>query len=303
MPRIIVVAESATEAEAASQILAASGTEAEALVIEPDPGAQLRARVELHTRELQHVERLATLGTLAAGTAHEVNNMLTHLLAILYDANRTLAWLDQSPDSDASRARLHRDIQSALDACDQLRALTRGMTQYSSSSKTELMDAHLGPLLAEAIQIVSPEVKPGTDIECTIADETPSVRVNPAKICQVFVNLLTNAAHAIAAQTSGQGGIRIATVLEGEDVRIDVADTGCGIEPAIASRVFEPFFTTKRDEAGTGLGLSVSRTIVAEHGGQLRFFSDVGEGTTFSVILPAVGSPKIEARTRSCHRR
>jgi two-component system, NtrC family, sensor kinase len=286
--RIVVGASSTEEAEAARELLETKGARVEAVVVEPDPSPPIAAEAGGAEPDPHHLERLATLGTLAAGTAHEVNNLLTHLLATLYDASRTLTWLDQADgDAAAPRARLRRDVDGALESCYQLRTLARGITQYSSLGGAGVMDTDLESLLDEALQIAGPELRRRAQIERTFHPATPRVRVNPSRICQVFVNLLTNAAHAIAARGgAAPGKIRISAMLDGERARVDIADTGCGIGPAAASRIFEPFFTTKTDEAGTGLGLPVSRAIIDEHGGELSFTSEVGEGTTFSVHLP-----------------
>jgi two-component system, NtrC family, sensor kinase len=286
-----VVAPSAHEAESARRILETSGVSAEAVVVhrgQDDPQAASGREAE---RDTHHLERLATLGTLAAGTAHELNNLLTHLLATLYDACRTLTFLEEECDFDASRARLRRDLDGALDASYQLRALARGITQYSSLGGGDVMETDLPSLLDEALQIAGPELKRNARIERSFAPTTPRVRVNPSRICQVFVNLLTNAGHAIAGRDdAAEGRIRITTGVEGDRARVDVSDSGCGIAPEVASRIFEPFFTTKGEATGTGLGLPVSRAIVEEHGGELRFFSEVGVGTTFSVFLPALSN-------------
>jgi two-component system, NtrC family, sensor kinase len=285
--RVVVVAPSAQEAELARRALEESGVAVEAVVVEGEGHAPVPDCVRSTERDTHHLERLATLGTLAAGTAHELNNLLTHLLATLYDASRTLTSLDAG-DLDTTRARLRRDVDDALDASYQLRALARGITQYSSLGGPALMEADLPALLDEAMQIAGPELRRRAKIERSYAPDTPRVRVNPSKLCQVFVNLLTNAGHAIADRGDHEvGRIRISACRDEGRARIDVSDSGCGISQAVASRIFEPFFTTKGEEAGTGLGLPVSKAIVEEHGGELRFSSEVGVGTTFSVYLPA----------------
>ena len=108
---------------------------------------------------------------------------------------------------------------------------------------------------------------------------------NPSQLNQVFLNLVTNGAQAI----EGAGSIRVRTTTEGGCVRIDVSDTGSGIPPEVLPRIFESFYTTKARGVGTGLGLSIALEIVREHGGDIRVDTAVGQGTTFSVLLPVAG--------------
>jgi two-component system, NtrC family, sensor kinase len=123
--------------------------------------------------------------------------------------------------------------------------------------------------------------------------DLPAVRCHVGDLNQVFLNLIVNAAHAIGdvvGQSGSKGMIRIKTSLEGETVRIDIADTGAGIPEAIRHRIFEPFFTTKEVGKGTGQGLAIARSIiVTKHGGNLTFNSEVGKGTTFTIRLPTSG--------------
>ncbi len=286
--RVIVVAPSAAEAESVKKALEGSGSEVEVIVTTSDSTPVIPAEA-VADPDAHHLERLATLGTLAAGTAHEVNNLLTHLVATLYDASRLVAGLDEAGGTgeDAARARLRRDIDAALDTCHELRRLASGVTQYSSLGDSGAADTDIDSLLDEALTIAGPELATRARIDRAVAPDTPRVRVNRSKLCQVFVNLLTNAAHAIAARGDSPGVIRIEAGLDGDRARIDITDSGCGIAPSVASRVFEPFFTTKGEDAGTGLGLAVSRAIVVEHGGEVQLASEVGSGTTFSVFLPA----------------
>ena len=128
--------------------------------------------------------------------------------------------------------------------------------------------------------------------------ELPPVYCHVGDLNQVFLNLIVNSAHAISdvvGKSGTRGRITVRTVSEGAKVRIEIADTGCGIPPAIHERVFDPFFTTKEVGRGSGQGLAISRSIVVDkHGGSLTFESEVGKGTTFTIVLPVNGSRAAE---------
>lgn len=288
--RIVIVASGADEAAYARALLEEEDFEVQVVVVEGELDEQPARQPTAVEWDDHHLERLATLGTLAAGTAHEVNNLVTHLLATLYDASRSLSGLASSErgGNEERARRVRHDLESAVDACDQLRALARGITEYSNPAESGVIVTDLATILDETLHITGPELRRRAHIERAIGADTPRVRVNPSKLFQVFVNLLTNAAHAVSVRGSAGARIRIGTTREGGRARVDIEDTGCGIAPEVAARVFDPFFTTKSDESGTGLGLSVSRSIVEELGGELTFSSAVGKGTTFSVYLPAV---------------
>ena len=288
--RVVILAGSAEEAESAKRVLERESFDVGAVVVGAGEEAAPTPPDAEHGAEAHRVERLATLGTLAAGTAHEVNNLLTHLLATLYDVTRTLTWLRSTAGADleAPVARVCRGADDAVEACYQLRALARGITQYGQPATHNLSDVSVASVLDEAVQLVIPQLKRRAHLERHFAHGLPRIRANPAKLCQVFVNLLLNAAHAIDDGGSPrEHTIGLSAALDGQRVRVDVRDSGRGIDPQHAPRVFEPFFTTRTGEDGTGLGLSVSRQIAHDHGGEIQFSTEVGAGTTFSVWLPA----------------
>jgi signal transduction histidine kinase len=149
----------------------------------------------------------------------------------------------------------------------------------------------LNKSLRDTLTVAHNEYKYVADIECHCGD-LPPVVCNGGDLNQVFLNLIVNAAHAIAGRRKQDGGggrglIRVCTAREGDMAVISVADDGCGIPESIRHRVFDPFFTTKEVGKGTGQGLSISRSVVVDHhGGSLSFDSEVGRGTTFFVRIP-----------------
>ena len=143
--------------------------------------------------------------------------------------------------------------------------------------------------LARTLNIVHNELKYKAEVRQAY-EEIPEIRCLPGQLNQVFMNLLVNAAQAIDQR--GEVGVR--AWVEGEEVCVEVADTGCGMPPEVVRRIFEPFFTTKPAGKGTGLGLSISYGIVKRHGGHIEVDSEVGRGTTFRVVLPVIGPSEAE---------
>jgi signal transduction histidine kinase len=156
----------------------------------------------------------------------------------------------------------------------------------------EMAPADLNAAIENTLIVAANEYRYLAELETDLA-ELPPVYCNIGDINQVLLNLIVNASHAIAdangsaGATDAKGTIRVGTRIDGDDVLITVADTGCGIPDDVSSRIFDPFFTTKDVGRGTGQGLAISRTIVNEkHGGSLTFQTAAGEGTTFELRLP-----------------
>jgi len=224
-------------------------------------------------RELRHVERLDSLGHLAGGIAHDFNNILAVITAYAQDVAGVLG--DQHP----SRPDLDRIGQAASRAA----ALTRQLLIFSrlEPSKPEVLDLNL--VVTDTKQLLGRTI--GEDIRLTteLAPDLPAVLIDRSRLEQVIVNLVVNARAAMAAG----GSLTISSSTAGERVRLDVADTGTGMTPEVASRAFEPFFTTKGPGGGTGLGLSTAYGAVTEAGGDITLATAPGRGTTVTVWLPA----------------
>lgn len=232
----------------------------------------------------EHLERLATLGTLAASSAHEVNNLVTQLLASLHHLGVTV---DRLPVAGDQRQALDRALAASTHCGRRLRALARGMTSCACPPTTELSLMAITDALDEAIELVAPELKQHAILERDYAPALPPLRANPGKLCQVFLNLLVNAIHAVESDRCGANHhVYVTARVSDGRLRVDIRDTGPGIAPERLGRVFEPFFTTKPPGTGTGLGLAVSRDIVTELGGNIIVQSTPGHGATFSVLLP-----------------
>jgi PAS domain S-box-containing protein len=240
---------------------------------------------------LVHAGRLAAIGELASGVAHDINNPLTVILLSTEMAGRAMQAADpKAPPVDRLLA-WSNDVRKASKAIqklvEHLRNFSRGMVE-----KSELLDLY--DTIGDALfmtnnKIVGASVTARSDV----ARGKHLVNGCPNRLEQVFVNLIANACDAMAGRPRRELRICIEPCRrpEGDFWRCDVADTGAGIPENLLEEVFQSFFTTKEKGKGTGLGLSISRGIVAEHKGAIEVRSKVGEGTTFSVFLPRAELP------------
>jgi len=246
---------------------------------------------------LQQADRLASVGSMAAGVAHEINNPLAYVitnLELLQEAldGTTRTDVPHAPDVAAVDAQLQSRVSTilrdALDGSERVRRIVGDLKRFSRTADDEpdeAVDVHA--VLDVAVDISRNEIKHRACLVRTF-DEVPAVRGNEGRLTQVFVNLLVNAAHAITDEEDAKNRIELRTgVSEDGFVEISVSDTGCGIPSEIVDRIFDPFFTTKPQGMGTGLGLSICHGIVTRLGGSLRVESRVGEGTTVTVSLRA----------------
>ena len=222
-------------------------------------------------------EKLAEVGRLSAGIAHEINNPL----AVLSYAAQLLLREDLSADQKELAERIDSEV-------DRLKALTGGLLTFSSSRETRKRAVNLNEVLADVLRLVRYEFSRRS---ITLHEElgtVPLLLADPNKLKQVFINLTINAAQAM--KRSGTLTVRTETAAGGEVVAT-VSDTGPGIPPAVRKQLFTPFFSTKREGEGTGLGLYICRTIVVEHGGRIDVESQEGVGSTFRVVLPPLEVP------------
>jgi two-component system NtrC family sensor kinase len=239
-------------------------------------GASFNQMVEQLQRtqaELLHKEKLASMGQLAAGVAHEINNPLgtIHLYAG--------ALRKELPPDDPHRD----DLAVILRETDRCKTIVGDLLNFARQQEVLAQATDLHDLLEQAIAAVKPHPTfEQVMIQRDYAMGLPPIEADPAQLMQVFVNLLNNAAESI----DGAGTIRLTTRLAGSSVVVDVTDSGCGIPEENMPRLFTPFFTTKGPGRGTGLGLSIVYGIIKMHRGQITVKSRVGQGTTFTVTLP-----------------
>ena len=225
-------------------------------------------------QELLHKEKLASMGQLAAGVAHEINNPLGTIMLfadVMYN----------EADRDDPR---RKDLEMIINETTRCKNIVGSLLNFARQQKVMVQDTDVDALLDQAI--VEVEHQPsfdGIEINREFSADLPVIQADPEQLIQIFVNLLNNAAEAI----SGEGTITIATQPIGHQwVEINISDTGIGIPEEYLDKLFTPFFTTKPPGKGTGLGLSIVYGIVKMHRGQIITQSEVGKGSTFTIILP-----------------
>lgn len=288
---------------------------------------ELQLRTEIAERQRMEValhlkQRLESVGQLAAGIAHEINtpvqfvNDSVHFVrdtmqdyATLLKAHHTL--LDavaqgHDPHALANECRRleadldlpyllessPRALERALEGLERIATIVRSMKEFAHPDQREMSYVDFNRAVATTLEVARNEYKYVADVSTDLG-ELPAVRCYVGEINQVVLNLVVNAAHAIADGPGGQTGkgrIDVVTRQDGDEVLLEVRDSGCGIPDEIRDRIFDPFFTTKEVGRGTGQGLAISRSIVVDkHGGSMAVESAVNRGTTFTVRLPLNG--------------
>jgi PAS domain S-box-containing protein len=272
-------------------------------------------------RELRRSQKLESVGQLASGIAHEINTPVQfvgdnfrffehsfEMAFALIDAYRAALAPDRAPlswnercafvdtaermaDVDYLRTEVPRAIKEARDGVDRIATIVRAMRSFGHPDGAEQCPADINECLADTLAVARNELKYVATVETEFGD-LPAVSCYRGDVNQVFLNLLINAAHAIAEGRVGSqlGTITVRTRRDGDDIVISIGDTGVGIPDDARDRVFDPFFTTKEVGKGTGHGLALARSVVVDrHGGSLTFDSVAGAGTTFHVRIPIGG--------------
>jgi PAS domain S-box-containing protein len=272
--------------------------------------------------QLAQAQKLESIGQLAAGVAHEINTPVQFigdnarfLKGAVDDVWRVLGScrrirdpravteaasladeikaLEDAVDLPYLRDEMPKAIDQTLEGVQRVATIVRALKEFAHPDQKEKAAVDLNQALLSTLVVARNEIKCVADV-VTELGELPMVTCLPGEMNQVFLNLITNAAHAIAETVAGteqRGTIRVTTARDGEDILITVSDTGTGIPEAIRQRVFDPFFTTKEVGKGTGQGLAIARqVIVKRHGGTLAFETETGRGTTFFIRLPLDGT-------------
>jgi len=241
-------------------------------------------------RQLQQVQKMESIGTLAGGIAHDFNNMLGIIVG-----NTELA-MDDVPEWNAARQNLEEIRTASMRARD----MVKQIMAFSRQSPQEMKPVRMSPIIKESLKLLRSSIPTTIEIHQNISSESDTVRADPTQINQVLINLCTNAAHAMGEKAGvlevslehieldAHSAIHYHDLSSGKYVRLTVSDTGNGIEPKILERIFDPYFTTKKVGEGSGMGLSVIHGIVKSHGGGISVSSKPGKGTIFHVLFPYI---------------
>ncbi|MFY0526882.1 PAS domain S-box protein [Archangium gephyra] len=265
------------------------------LLFDGEPAVVSIARDVTEQRKLQSqlslADRMASMGTLAAGIAHEINNPLAFVisnLGFLLDEMRRMpsmlpGGLASRPEVDEWRSVL----MEAREGAERVRQIVRQLKAFSRPDEERQESVDLHAVLDSAVMLAANEIKHRARLKREYG-AMPHVKGNEGRLCQVFLNLVVNAAQAIPEGAAEKNEIRLVT-REGPHGRViaEVQDTGSGIPPEVLGRIFDPFFTTKPVGVGTGLGLSICHGIITSLGGEISVESQPGRGTTVRVVLPA----------------
>jgi two-component system cell cycle sensor histidine kinase/response regulator CckA len=264
--------------DSAAPIIDASGRVLGAVVVFRD----VTQRRDLELR-VSRSERLASLGTMAAGLCHEINNPLT---CVLSNVEHSLEALD----AGALRGELREALVDARDAAARIVDIVRGMRAFAQPGDERRVPVDLREVLDRAIKLTAHVVRQHARLE-RHDGPAPTVAADPVRLDQVLVNLLVNAAQCTPPGDADRHVLRVRLGTDAEGfVFVDVEDDGPGIAPEVLPRIFDPFFTTKAPGGGMGLGLSISSSIIDAFGGEIRVDSVIGRGTCFRVRLPASGA-------------
>jgi len=265
----------------------------------------------LQQAKLVQSPKLEALGTLASGVAHEINNPISYVFSNVRELSKYVQgyqellelyrnlepWVEpQNPwlqkieaqkktlDLDYIKTEIPVMLQDTLEGAQRVKEIVQNLKEFSHVESGKLDWTDLNLALKKTLQLTRNELKYKAQVREEYA-ELPLVFCNRQELHQVFLNLLINAGQAI----KDKGEITLRTWVEGDQVAIEITDTGAGIDPAQMERIFEPFFTTKPVGQGTGLGLSISYGIIKKHSGQITVKSKLGQGTSFTVRLPIEG--------------
>jgi len=252
-------------------------------------------------------EKLASIGQLAAGVAHEINNPIGFITSNLQrfkeyadsiiayhqaadkiiaeecpaPLRQRLAEYGEQHELSYILGDIQELIEQSLDGAQRVKQIVLDLKDFAHPDENGIKEASLNKCIESTVNMVRNEIKFVADLILDLGELVP-ILCNPQQINQVITNLLLNAAHSI----SERGTISVTTRMEGGHALLTISDTGCGIPPEILSRIFDPFFTTKEVGKGTGLGLAISSDIIQKHNGVITVTSEPGKGSTFTVTLP-----------------
>ncbi len=254
--------------------------------------------------QLVQTEKMAGLGTLVAGVAHEINNPVNFLQSGSTNLKHRLENLqsfiyqlggDDMPESVRKELEdrfdpLHKNLEAIGDGVNRIREIVQNLRVFSRIEEDEQKSASVVEGLQSTLALVKANYKDNVAFACNF-EQDPEIRCWPSQLNQVFMNILVNACQSIqekAEQISAfkQGQLEISTVVQGQTLQVLFQDNGCGMTEDTKKKIFDPFFTTKEVGLGTGLGMSIAFGIIENHKGRIRVYSTPGEGSTITIELP-----------------
>jgi two-component system NtrC family sensor kinase len=249
----------------------------------------LEERVEQKSAELKrahdqilHVEKMATIGKMAAVVAHEVNNPLA---GILIYSKLMRKWIDRRDFSDEKIKEYGESLDLIAAESRRCGDLVKNLLTFSRTSPMNLVWADLNQVVARCSMLIQHQLEhAGVQLQKELATDLPPVHCDPAQVEQVLLALSMNAMDAMPH--GGNLWLRTRSLPQSSQVELQVRDDGCGMTPEVRTKLFEPFVTTKPEGKGVGLGLAISRSIIERHHGNIQVESEVGRGTTFYIFLP-----------------
>jgi C4-dicarboxylate-specific signal transduction histidine kinase len=250
-----------------------------------------RREQELREKQEQLVQaaKLATLGELTTGVAHELNNPLNNIALFIGNASDLLEL------KKIDKLRVQRDLNKAMEQVRKASQIISHLRTFGRVAPASRELVSVNAILVQALSLLQEQLKlRNIEVRLGLSKDNPSVMGNAIQLEQVFLNLLTNARDAVAE--SPRKCIQISSYVVGRRTRVVFRDTGAGIPVELESRVFDPFFTTKDVGAGTGLGLSIAYGIVRDHDGSIAVENAPGEGAAFSIELPLAPAAERAAR-------
>jgi len=258
--------------------------------------AQMEQLAEIRARQLIHADRLATLGTLAAGITHEISSPITYVAANTDLATtqweKVLSFLQETVSKTIPLGDdIHKSIEKIERALDRISTgayrvikIVRGISSFSRKEQTQKDPINVHECIDVALQLCQNQLKYHITVKKNYCENLPLIWGNAHQIEQVFVNLIANASHAMTQ--AEQGELVILTQLKDKEVHIEISDTGFGVPNEIMEHIWDPFFTTKPEEKGTGLGLSICKEIISRHEGRIWVENLPNNGARFTVSLP-----------------
>ncbi len=268
----------------------------------------LREKIEERTRELaqteqqlQQIDKIQAIGTLAGGIAHDFNNILFPIIGY------TEMTLMDAPENSLIR----NNLQEVLNATNRAKDLVKQILAFSRQSIQEFQPLRLQPIIKESLRLLRATIPSNITIVEDIAESCGPAMGDPTQIQQVIMNLCTNAYHAMQ-DTGGTLKVKLKEaeiipddvlqkmgIVTGKYLQLEIKDNGHGMQASVLRRIFEPYFTTKEQSKGTGLGLSVTHGILKSHGGDIQVVSEPKKGTTFQVYLPLIQNVDHEEKADS----